>query len=81
MEDKRVIQSYVVNRQGKEFFVSTIERDSSSPYGPERYLETFVWATNGKREKVGGILWEDDNHFAVCRRILETGSPEEPAHD
>lgn len=38
----RVIKTYVWH-DGKCFFVSTIERDSSAAGGPQRYNETIVW--------------------------------------
>lgn len=81
--DNRVIKSFVFH-DGKCFFVSTIERESSAAVAPGRYNETIVWeydwatATRGELihsgEAAKGSLRE---HFSICAHIHSTGEPKE----
>lgn len=76
------VASTRVWHNGTPFDVSTINRESSSPwaYG-EIYAETMVFyvGPDGKR---GGILFQDEAardcitvHVEIVKRIHETGSP------
>lgn len=85
--DERVIKTYVWH-EGSCFFVSTINRDSSSPYAcGARYAETIVWAYNWELKKRCELLWTDSAgegsiraHQAMVERIHKTGDGE-PRHD
>lgn len=79
--DERVIKSYVWH-EGKCFFVSTIERDSSAMLGPERYYETMVWEFDWKKNERGAWIAQEGcsrgflrEHFSMCERLHETGDP------
>lgn len=72
------------------FFVSTINRDSSAPYGT-RYAETLVWLFDWERqERLPGLLLQGDSsheggitgHIATCEKLHKYGAdwPEEDAH-
>lgn len=81
MSESRVIKSYVwhkFNDTERCFFVSTIERDSSSPYAEgTRYNETLVWAYDWTKAERGEeiLLQEEDSrgsirkHNFVCEQI------------
>lgn len=79
MESTRVIKSYVWY-EDKCFFVSTIERDSSSALGPDRFNETLVWAYDWDRHDRSELLHQDGamkgsiaQHLMICTRIHDTG--------
>jgi hypothetical protein len=80
MSSDAILKSYV--RHGdKWFFVSTIERDSSSPLG-SRYNETMVWEYNFDTKERGEILFQDGepagsirNHLALVDIIHRNGAP------
>jgi len=84
-EDVRLIKSYVWH-DGKCYFVSTIDRDSSAPQGG-RFSETMVWEHDwDKNERGEHILHEEGGpesfigrHLKLCQRIFDTGTFEEPA--
>ena len=84
MTDNRVIKSYVWHK-GKCFFVSTIERDSSSPAGPDRYNETMVWDFDWNTAKRNEhFIYQEEGptesiyeHQQVCQRLFDTGSAEQ----
>jgi hypothetical protein len=74
----RVIQSYLYH-DGKCFFVSTINRESSSMKGGT-YAETMVWDCEPDTHVRGLCLWQGEamtgsirTHLAVCQRIADTG--------
>ncbi len=81
VEDKRITQTYVMY-DGKEYFVSTINRESSSRYGGI-YAETLVWesARNTKSAmKRGKMVAQDEGsqgsisaHIKMVERIHRTG--------
>lgn len=83
-ESFTVIQSYVF-RENAAWFVSTINRASSATLGwGRRYHETLVWAWDPKTRGREQLLWSGEDivgaittHVAVCRRLYETGNPEE----
>lgn len=79
----RIMQSYLY-RDGKCFFVSTINRESSSMLGGT-YAETFVWDCEPNSHVRGAFLWQGEGgtdsihtHLKVCQRIAATGSCDEP---
>lgn len=80
--DDRVIKSYVWH-DGKCFFVSTIERDSSAMEGPRRFNETIVWDYDWDIKERGSIVHQDEGsagsvrtHLKVCERFFEQGAYE-----
>jgi hypothetical protein len=82
MKSIPVIKSYVWHGK-KCFFVSTVERDSSCDE-PSRYNETTVWDYDYDARTRGELLFCDGagrgstrQHYAVCERIVKTGSPAE----
>ena len=87
-DNERVISS-TVEHGGKSFFVSTINRYSSSQLRPDhRYAETIVWAWSWETRARGAMLWQGSDcennirtHQAAVERIHATGSPEEPDND
>lgn len=79
--DERLIKSFVWH-DGKCFFVSTIDRDSSSLIGG-RFSETIVWAYDWEANERGASLYEECGiegsikaHLDTVRRIHDTGSPD-----
>ena len=79
--DNKVIQSYVWF-EGKCFFVSTINRESSAMIeGPIRYNETMAWEcdplTNKRGEMLpiqeGGPTGSLKAHFRVCESLAASG--------
>lgn len=83
-DDRRVIKTYVWHGEDC-YFVSTINRDSSSMYGG-RFAETLVWHfdwAKNKRLNLTGWMMEDcegciRGHQAMVNRIHSTGSGAEP---
>lgn len=66
------------------FFVSTINRECSSPesYGGT-YAETMVWTYNDEVGSRSELLYMGSSstdslhtHFKVCQLLVETGKPE-----
>lgn len=81
--DERVISSTVWH-DGKCFYVSTINRDSSAMLGPGRFAETMVWEFDWKTQKRGDIVGQDGGckgsitkHLLMCQRIHDTGRTED----
>ena len=66
-------KSYIVHNN-EWFFVSTIDRDSSSPYG-SRYAETMVWNLEGDiGSSRGDLLWQGEasqGSISEHQRIVE----------
>jgi hypothetical protein len=84
LPDERVIKSYVWHGDDC-YFVSTINRDSSSIHGG-RYAETLVWAFDwAKNERISGTMQHGEcasegsihGHLITCGRLHDTGSPHE----
>ena len=82
----KIIQSYVYHGD-KCWFVSTINRESSSMCGGT-YAETMVWEWNEKEMKRLDMVFQDEHvtdsifsHIKICKRINETGDPQENEDD
>ena len=82
-ENKTLIQTYVSfsseTQEDKAFFVSTIDRQSSSMYGG-RYAETIVWEWDSVDRKRGDIVYMDSGmqgyiriHQIVCEELYKHG--------
>lgn len=73
MSDNEVIKTYVWH-EGVCFFVSTIERDSSSPEGG-RFNETMVWEYDFERKERSPLIsWQDwafKGSIATHQRVVE----------
>ncbi|MNR08095.1 hypothetical protein D3C85_1242370 [compost metagenome] len=76
--NKKLIQTYVYF-EDKCYFVSTIDRESSSMYGG-RYAETMVWEIDPKTNERMGFLYQDEDyegnirtHNNVCNMIFNEG--------
>lgn len=85
--NKSLMKSYVPF-EDRWFFVSTIERNSSSMLGPGRYAETLVWEYDMEKNERGNIVGQGEScrnsiveHLKICRRLFETGKCEEPDDD
>lgn len=79
MDNVRVAKSYVWHGD-QCFFVSTIDRDSSSMMGG-RYAETFVWEYDWDKADRGKMVGQADGlagsvatHFRVCRALRDHGA-------
>lgn len=75
-----VMQSYVWH-EGKCFFVSTINRESSAAlaYG-RRYAETLVWEYDYEKRERGGIVGQAEDseggitaHMQTCKKFNHHG--------
>lgn len=86
--NKTLIQTYVFfsseTQEDKAFFVSTIDRESSSMYGG-RYAETIVWEWDSTERKRGDIVHMGEGfqgsirtHIKICEKLYEAGTMEEP---
>lgn len=76
--DARLIKTYVWHGDDC-YFVSTIDRDSSSPLGG-RFAETIVWAYDWEARQRGALLWTDyaaegsiKTHQAMVEAIHRNG--------
>lgn len=76
--NESLLKSYVFHGD-KCFFVSTIDRQSSSMMGG-RYAETMAWDFDWASNERGSIIGQDEapegsinGHIRVCRRLFETG--------
>lgn len=70
-----VIGSYVFH-QAKCWNVSTIYRQCSSPYHDGMYYETIVWEYDADKRERGNMVHQSeglDNHFAICKQLIQTG--------
>lgn len=84
MNDERVIKTYVWH--GRDcYFVSTIDRDSSSMMGG-RFAETIAWAYDWEAKERGELLWSDlayegsiTAHQKMVERIHRTGNGAQPS--
>lgn len=79
--NKKIIQSYVYF-EDQAFFVSTINRESSSMMGPDVYAETMVWMWNIEKLERGELIHQDEGskdsivkHMRICKILNETGKP------
>lgn len=81
--NKTLIQTYVFfsneTQEDKAFYVSTIDRESSSMYGG-RYAETIVWEWDSAERKRRSILHMESGiqgsiriHQHVCAELYEFG--------
>lgn len=75
----KIIQSYVYHGD-KCFYVSTINRESSTPY-PIIYAETIAWEYDNEKSLAGKLIHQDedgknriDTHFKICRQLSEHGN-------
>jgi len=80
----KIIQSYV-HRAGKCWLVSTIDRPSSSPYGPEWYYETLVWECSPEGHERGKLIGQGEDargsiheHLRIAKYLLATGEVPPP---
>lgn len=82
--NKTLIQTYVFfsNEQAedKAFFVSTIDRESSSMYGG-RYAESIVWEWDKSTKERGDIIHMGEGmqgsirtHMSICEKLYEVGT-------
>jgi len=82
--NKTLIQTYVFysNEQAedKAFFVSTIDRESSSMYGG-RYAETIVWEWDKSARERGDIVHTGEGfqgsirtHMYICEKLYKDGT-------
>lgn len=82
--NKTLIQTYVFysNEQveDKAFYVSTIDRTSSSMYGG-RYAETIVWEWDNATKQRGDIVHMGEGmegsirtHFSICEKLYKDGT-------
>ena len=81
--NNKVMQSYVWH-DDKCFYVSTVNRESSATHGGGTYAETMVWEYDYDSRSRGDIVGEGEfltgsifTHLAICKRIHETGKPDE----
>jgi hypothetical protein len=79
MIDNTIIQSFVWH-DGKRYFVSTIERDSSAFLCSERYNETIVWEWTNQCDGRGKMLLQEsdslnsiEKHIDICTSIYKNG--------
>ncbi len=79
MENVRQIKSYVFH-EDKCFFVSTIERDSSSFIWDRRYNETIVWTYDWAEGVRGDMICQDEDyqgsirtHNRICEELYKLG--------
>ena len=84
--NKTLIQTYVFHSneqaEDKAFFVSTIDRTSSSMYA-SRYAETIVWEWDSTTKQRGDIIHIGEGsegsiriHFNICEKLYKDGSVE-----
>lgn len=82
--NKTLIQTYVFysneQAQDKAFYVSTIDRESSSMYGG-RYAETIVWEWDSTTKKRGDLIHMGEGsqgsirtHFNICEKLYKDGT-------
>ena len=76
--NKKLIQSYVFTEEGA-YFVSTIDRESSSMMGG-RYAETLVWEWDTEERERGGIVAQGEDlegsihrHMQIVEKIYSYG--------
>lgn len=85
MNSDTIAQTHVKHGD-KWFFVSTINRESSAEFDPERiFAETIVWTWNPETRKRGELIYTDGSykdsiyvHQATVERCFYTGTPEKP---
>ena len=68
------------NDEGKWYYVSTMNRDSSAQYYPHRYAETIVFEWDVENQKRGKILhgdeageWSLRTHAKVVDKLCKYG--------
>ena len=77
--NNQIMQSYV-HHGDKVFFVSTINRESSSMFGGT-YAETMVWEWDPETRERGAFVGQGEGssdsiytHQAFCKQLHETGA-------
>lgn len=81
--NKTLIQTYVFfsseTQEDKAFYVSTIDRESSSMYAG-RYAETIVWEWDKSTKERGDIIHMGEGmqgsirtHMSICEKLYEDG--------
>ena len=89
MSDKTTMAQTYVWHKGRGFFVSTINRPSSSMecYGM-LYSETMVWEWDEENRTRGNLIGQDEHaqdsifaHQRMVQRIFDTGSVYEVMED
>ena len=82
----RIIQTYVMHGD-KEYFISTINRESSAMYGGI-YAETLVWEYDRENQERGDMVGQDEGprdtigaHMRMVERIFKTGVCSDPEED
>lgn len=78
--NKTLAQTYVW-RDGKGFFVSTINRQSSAQFGYNHiYAETLVWEWDRESKQRGKMIGQDEHcedslfaHQRMVQRLFDTG--------
>ena len=73
---KPVINSYVFH-EDKCWNVSTIYRQSSALSYIDWYYEIIVWEYDMEKKVRGRLVHQDEgleNHFAICRTIIQEGA-------
>lgn len=82
--NKTLIQTYVFcsdeHAEDKAFYVSTIDRTSSSMYGG-RYAESIVWEWDSTTKQRGDIVHMGEGgegsirtHFSICEKLYKDGT-------
>jgi len=76
---QQVMKSYV-HHDDKVFFVSTINRESSSMFGG-MYAETMVWEWDPETRERGVFVGQGEgpmgsiyNHQSICQQLFNHGS-------
>ncbi len=79
--DKRIMKNYVWH-EGKCFFVSTIDRNSSAMEGG-RFAETIAWEYDWDKAERGEQIGMDGGasgsiarHIRMCKLLHDTGKAE-----
>ena len=79
--NNKLIQSYVYFKD-QFFYVSTINRESSSMMGTGVYSETIVWICDIDTLERGELIHQDEGrkdsivkHMRICKTLNETGKP------
>lgn len=78
---EKIIQSYVWHGE-KRFFISTINRETSSVLAAGHiYAETMVWEWDEKSPERGPLIWQGEDrkdsfhtHILACLNLHDNGS-------
>jgi len=88
MQDNKLKQDDI-EFNGKTFFVSTINRESSASLNyRSMYAETMVWEINPETRLRGAFVGQDEHaenslyaHNRVCENLRKYGTVDEPDED